>query len=134
MFSLVGHERKGHPEGCTFLLQGQSACRIGYESLIQHLPRSYSMDFDCSLNYQIIRPFSRCFPQEAYLTMFQTAVNAKLAALLREFEALREQTATISWCKKCWWDNEALQFEDWILVDAWYRSRCLGKPISIPNP
>ncbi|KAH8796774.1 hypothetical protein BGZ57DRAFT_920492 [Hyaloscypha finlandica] len=61
-------------------------------------------------------------------TSLETAVNAKLAALLREFEALREQTATISWCKKCWWDNEALQFEDWILVDAWYRSRCLELP------
>jgi hypothetical protein len=128
MLSLVGHERKSHPEGCIFLLQGQSACSIGYESLIQHLSRA------CSLNYQIVLLFSRRFPQEAYLTMLQTAVNAKLAALLREFEALREQTAMVSWCKNCWWDNEALQFEDWILVDAWYRSRCLGKLISIPNP
>lgn len=51
-----------------------------------------------------------------------------MAALLKEFETLREQTAAISWCKKCWWDDEALQYEDWVLVDAWFRSRCLELP------
>jgi hypothetical protein len=56
------------------------------------------------------------------------AVNAKLAALLREFETLRGQTASIAWCKKCWWDDDALEFRDWILVDAWYRSRSLELP------
>jgi hypothetical protein len=56
------------------------------------------------------------------------AINAKLAALLREFETLREQTASIAWCKKCWWDDDALEFRDWILVDAWYRSRSLELP------
>jgi hypothetical protein len=60
--------------------------------------------------------------------MLQTAVNAKMATLLREFETLREQTATISWCQKCWWDDEVLGFGEWILVDAWYRSRCLELP------
>ena len=59
------------------------------------------------------------------------AVNAKLAALLREFEALREKTLTISWCKKSWWDDEALEFADWVLVDAWYRSRSLELPNDI---
>jgi SET domain len=58
----------------------------------------------------------------------QAAVNAKLAALLGEFEALHEKTATISWCQKCWWDDEALELGDWILVDAWYRSRCVELP------
>lgn len=60
--------------------------------------------------------------------MLQTAVNAKLTALLREFESLRDQTATISWCRKSWWDTEALGLGDWILVDAWYRSRCVELP------
>jgi hypothetical protein len=58
-------------------------------------------------------------------------VTAKLATLLREFEALREQTATISWCKKSWWDDEALEFRDWLLVDAWYRSRSLELPNNV---
>lgn len=60
--------------------------------------------------------------------MFQFALNAKMVALSREFEALREKTAEIPWCKKCWWDSEALEFMDYVLVDAWYRSRCLELP------
>lgn len=55
-------------------------------------------------------------------------MSAKLAALLREFEMLREQTATIPWCQKCWWDDEDLGFGELVLADAWYRSRCLEIP------
>lgn len=51
-----------------------------------------------------------------------------MSALLREFEGLREKTVGISWCDKCWWENEALDFSDWILLDAWYRSRSLELP------
>jgi hypothetical protein len=51
-----------------------------------------------------------------------------MAALSREFGNLRERTAEIPWCQKCWWESEALQFSDWLLVDAWYRSRCLELP------
>ena len=62
------------------------------------------------------------------LTYLQTAVNAKMAAMLREFERLREQTTAIPWCQKCWWEEESLELTDWLLVDAWYRSRCLELP------
>jgi hypothetical protein len=55
---------------------------------------------------------------------------AKLSALLREFESLREKTVGISWCEKCWWENDTLNFSDWILLDAWYRSRSLELPKS----
>ena len=58
----------------------------------------------------------------------QTALKAKMAVLLREFEALRENTAEISWCQKCWWEGEALRLSDWVLLDAWYRSRSLDLP------
>lgn len=51
-----------------------------------------------------------------------------MAALLREFETLREKTVELSWCQKCWWEHDTLAFSDWILVDAWYRSRCLELP------
>ena len=51
-----------------------------------------------------------------------------MSALLREFESLREKTAQISWCFKCWWEDEDLKFSDWILLDAWYRSRSLELP------
>jgi hypothetical protein len=51
-----------------------------------------------------------------------------MSALLREFEGLREKTAGISWCDKCWWEDADLNFFDWILLDAWYRSRSLELP------
>lgn len=51
-----------------------------------------------------------------------------MAALLQEFEALCEQTAPIPWCQKCWWEKADLDFMDWVLLDAWYRSRCLEIP------
>lgn len=51
-----------------------------------------------------------------------------MSVLLKEFETLRENTASIPWCHKTWWENETLEFSDWILLDAWYRSRCLELP------
>jgi len=53
-----------------------------------------------------------------------------MTALLREFESLQEMTTEIEWCKKFWWEEETLDFSDWILVDALYRSRCLELPNS----
>ena len=51
-----------------------------------------------------------------------------MAVLLTEFDRLLEKTAEISWCQKCWWEDETLKFSDWLLVDAWYRSRSLELP------
>lgn len=59
----------------------------------------------------------------------QSAVRAKLLALEREFEQLREQSSAISfWDAALWNRKNPLQLQDWILVDAWYRSRCLELP------
>lgn len=52
-----------------------------------------------------------------------------MATLFREFENLQNLTVG-DWCQKCWWENCDLDFKDWILVDAWYRSRCLELPIA----
>ncbi|CAN9185457.1 unnamed protein product [Alternaria sp. RS040] len=63
-------------------------------------------------------------------TTLKPAVSAKLNGLLREFEKLRTATESISWCKKYWWDedNGMLDFDDWMRVDAMYRSRALEFP------
>jgi hypothetical protein len=55
-------------------------------------------------------------------------LDAKLASLFREYEALRVATIDIPWCYKCWWESEALSISDWKLVDAWFRSRSLELP------
>jgi hypothetical protein len=63
-------------------------------------------------------------------TTLRPAVRAKLNSLLREFELLRTATESIDWCAKYWWDEEngLLTFDDWMLVDAMYRSRALEFP------
>lgn len=63
-------------------------------------------------------------------TTLQPAVRAKLNSLLREFETVRSTTGPIDWCAKHWWseDTGLITFEDWMLVDAMYRSRALEFP------
>jgi hypothetical protein len=63
-------------------------------------------------------------------TTLRPAIRAKMNSLLREFEAVRTSTAGISWCAKNWWDEEngQLTFEDWMRLDAMYRSRALEFP------
>ncbi|KFZ08189.1 hypothetical protein V502_09499 [Pseudogymnoascus sp. VKM F-4520 (FW-2644)] len=63
-------------------------------------------------------------------TSLEKAVAAKVAALIREFETLRENTTEIPWCHNAWWEKEHLEFKDWILIDSWYRSRSLELPLS----
>ncbi|KAF2710208.1 SET domain-containing protein [Pleomassaria siparia CBS 279.74] len=63
-------------------------------------------------------------------TTLRPAVRAKLSSLLREFEAVRTATEGIDWCAKHWWnESEGLMtFQDWMRVDAIYRSRALEFP------
>lgn len=63
-------------------------------------------------------------------TTLQPAVRAKLNSLLREFELVRTATEDIDWCAKYWWheDNGLVTFDDWMCVDAMYRSRALEFP------
>ena len=51
-------------------------------------------------------------------------------SLLREFENVRTATEGIDWCAKHWWDEEhgLFGFDDWLRVDAMYRSRALEFP------
>jgi hypothetical protein len=63
-------------------------------------------------------------------TTLRSAVRAKLNSLLREFESVRSATESIDWCTQYWWneDNGLVTFEDWMRVDAMYRSRALEFP------
>ncbi|KAG9236231.1 hypothetical protein BJ875DRAFT_237772 [Amylocarpus encephaloides] len=63
-------------------------------------------------------------------TSLETALIAKMSSLIKEFEDLQEKTAEIAWCRKFWWDTGDLNLDAWILLDAWYRSRCLELPHS----
>jgi len=69
-------------------------------------------------------------------TTLRPAVEAKLKSLSKEFESLRNMTEGVPWCAKYWWpdDDESdgegryVTFEDWMRVDAMYRSRALEFP------
>jgi len=63
-------------------------------------------------------------------TTLAPAITAKLNALYREFDSLRAATEKIEWCSKCWWNDVdgLVSFDDWLQVDAMYRSRALEFP------
>ncbi|PVI05271.1 SET domain-containing protein [Periconia macrospinosa] len=63
-------------------------------------------------------------------TTLEPAVRAKLNSLLREFEKVRTATESIRWCAKHWWDEDTglVTFDDWMKLDAMYRSRALEFP------
>jgi hypothetical protein len=63
-------------------------------------------------------------------TSLQDALDQKIRTLEHEFDYLRESTQDIPWCQNYWWDDDdgKLAFEDWLLVDALYRSRALDLP------
>ena len=56
-------------------------------------------------------------------------MDAKLAALQREFDALQECSQDLPfWNQALWLQAEPATIQDWILADCWYRSRCLELP------
>lgn len=63
-------------------------------------------------------------------TSLAPATEAKLKRLNQEFEELRNATSNIAWCQQDWWHhfNGLLTFDDWKIVDAFYRSRALEFP------
>lgn len=60
----------------------------------------------------------------------QAAVDAKLASLDQEFESVRLLSSELPYWQAYLWEREAAKVEDWALLDAWYRSRCLELPQS----
>lgn len=63
-------------------------------------------------------------------TTLQDPLEQKLRSLEREFGDLKESLAENAWAQKHWWDHQTgrLNFVDWMLVDALYRSRSLDLP------
>ncbi|KAG5953322.1 hypothetical protein E4U53_006056 [Claviceps sorghi] len=61
-------------------------------------------------------------------TSLQTALEAKLATLQSEFGKLHDLSEDLPFWNTLFWVNDTICFEDWLLVDAWYRSRCLELP------
>jgi hypothetical protein len=63
-------------------------------------------------------------------TSLKPAVEAKLKSLQKEYDNFRTATEKIPWCEQYWWDEDdgLLSLDDWMQVDAMYRSRALEFP------
>lgn len=61
-------------------------------------------------------------------TSLEPAVTAKLLALRAEFDFVQEKSSDIPCWNSVFWESGSISFRDWILLDAWYRSRCLELP------
>ncbi|KAM6507390.1 hypothetical protein FSOLCH5_012606 [Fusarium solani] len=61
-------------------------------------------------------------------TSLEAALEAKLAALNNEFDELREKSSGLAFWNSLFWEKETATIQDWILIDALYRSRCLELP------
>ncbi|KYK58346.1 SET domain protein [Drechmeria coniospora] len=59
----------------------------------------------------------------------QVALEAKLSTLAREFDELRETSQDMPFWSAMLWGRGGASLEDWMLADAWYRSRCLELPV-----
>ncbi|KAF9770399.1 hypothetical protein IL306_012084 [Fusarium sp. DS 682] len=63
-------------------------------------------------------------------TSLETALDAKFSALNKEFDEFIEKSSDLPFWNSFFWEEEAMTINDWVLVDAWYRSRCLELPRS----
>ncbi|KAI1443430.1 SET domain-containing protein [Annulohypoxylon stygium] len=63
-------------------------------------------------------------------TSLEPVVSAKLTALTNEFDDLCEKAAGLPFWDEIFSIDESITIQDWILLDALYRSRSLGLPQS----
>ena len=63
-------------------------------------------------------------------TSLQAAVTAKLSALTSEFDYVYDKSYNMPFWYDVLWETEPRRVQDWIMLDAWYRSRCLELPRS----
>ncbi|KAI2473201.1 SET domain-containing protein [Annulohypoxylon bovei var. microspora] len=63
-------------------------------------------------------------------TSLESAVSAKLTVLTKEFDDLRAKAANLPFWDEIFSVDESITIQDWVLLDALYRSRSLGLPQS----
>ncbi|KAJ3483653.1 hypothetical protein NLG97_g7256 [Lecanicillium saksenae] len=61
-------------------------------------------------------------------TSLEDALEAKTTALENEFDKLRDASAALPFWNTFLWESDGATLSDWLLADAWYRSRCLELP------
>ncbi|KAL2401019.1 hypothetical protein ABEF94_002417 [Exophiala dermatitidis] len=130
-------------EAAAYLFQNSRTAVLLF--LIYQMTINSPDNHDAGLKFK--NPFAdyvQCLPKDVPLPTFYTAeerelltgttlaeaLDQKLVSLEREFDRLQEATQTIPWCHRVWWDEQTglLDFDDWKLADALYRSRAMELP------
>ncbi|KAB5539536.1 hypothetical protein GE09DRAFT_970518 [Coniochaeta sp. 2T2.1] len=63
-------------------------------------------------------------------TSLRRALTAKLSSLTSEFDYVFDKSCNMPFWYSVLWETESRRLQDWIMLDAWYRSRCLELPRS----
>ncbi|OIW28543.1 SET domain-containing protein [Coniochaeta ligniaria NRRL 30616] len=63
-------------------------------------------------------------------TSLKAALTAKLSSLTSEFDFVFDKSCNLPFWYSVLWETEPRRVQDWIMLDAWYRSRCLELPRS----
>ena len=63
-------------------------------------------------------------------TSLRRAVTAKLSSLTAELDYVFDKSCNMPFWYSVLWETEPRRVQDWIMLDAWYRSRCLELPRS----
>ncbi|KAK0613407.1 hypothetical protein B0T14DRAFT_437583 [Immersiella caudata] len=129
LLDAVGH-RSPRADILLFLLvQTALASRTGHYSAglsnpwmeyIQFLPRSVSVPSMWTEDERLLLRG----------TSLETAVNAKMLALVREFDHVQSSSEDIPCWYELLWQAGAVSLRDWIRLDGLHRSRCLELPKS----
>ncbi|KAL1960455.1 hypothetical protein VTO42DRAFT_7754 [Malbranchea cinnamomea] len=116
---LITHSQSSQGEG-EYHVKEHVGISNPWSEYIKFLPESFSLPtFFTSEELELLHG-----------TSLKPALNAKMNSLLREFDRLREATKGLPWCDRHWWSEETgqLTFNDWLIVDAMFRSRALDLP------
>lgn len=63
-------------------------------------------------------------------TSLRPALGAKLSSLMSEFDFVFDKSCNLPFWNSVLWETEPRRVQDWIMLDAWYRSRCVELPVS----
>ena len=63
-------------------------------------------------------------------TSLEKALEAHFRKQVAGFDLLREKSSSLPFWNSLFWENGTVSLQDWMLVDAWFRSRSLELPYS----
>ncbi|KAF4344663.1 SET domain protein [Fusarium beomiforme] len=107
--------------------------RTGTQNHVNNAAKLLHIPRDLVLSAASIEEYTKAdqnFRQLLDSTGHQAALDAKFSALNKEFDEFIEKSSHLAFWNSFFLEEETVTINDWVLVDAWYRSRCLELPQS----